>query len=42
MICEAQFKCINCQDESKCYENCNRYEYEKNEDAENNFEIESE
>lgn len=37
MICESQAKCINCQEDLKCYSNCSEYLYQKNENAQNNF-----
>lgn len=42
MICESQLRCKNCQNELKCYAGCNRFIYDQNDDAEDNFELEKE
>jgi hypothetical protein len=42
MICESQGRCKNCQNDFKCYACCNRFIYDQNEDAEDNFVLEYE
>jgi hypothetical protein len=41
MICESQSKCKNCHNDFKCFACCNRFIYDQNDDAEDNFEEEN-
>jgi hypothetical protein len=42
MICESQGRCKNRDNDFKCFAICSRFIYDQNEDAEDNFELESE